>query len=77
MKMDLTTIGVLIIFIGIIIIFVGALSNMGKGESKVAVGGFVGFIPFGFANDKKMLWFVIGLSFFIFVLSLIVRLTWK
>ena len=52
--MDLITIGFLVVFIGIIIISLGALG--GKGESKFAVGGFVGFIPFGFGNDKRMVW---------------------
>ena len=52
--MDLITLGFLVVFIGIIIIFLGALG--GKGESKVAVGGFIGFIPFGFANDKRLFW---------------------
>ena len=37
MKMDLVTIGTLVIFIGMIIILFGILSGMGKGESKVAM----------------------------------------
>ena len=70
---DLIPIGMLVIFIGIIIVFIGALTQA-KGESKVAVGGFIGFIPFGFANDKKMLIFVIALSAFILLMLLILRL---
>ncbi len=61
---QLIPIGVLVIFIGMILIFIGALSSIkeGKTDSKIAVGGFIGFIPFGFANDKRMLYFVIGIS---------------
>lgn len=71
MKMDLVTLGTLIIFIGFIIIFIGALSGMGKGESKVAVGGFIGFIPFGFANDKRMLWVLLAIMAVLLVFFII------
>lgn len=74
MKMDLIPIGILIIFIGFIIIFIGALSGMGKGESKVAVGGFIGFIPFGFANDKRMLWIVIGIMAALLIFFILMNL---
>lgn len=72
MKMDLITAGILIIFIGVIIVFIGALSGISKGESKVAVGGFIGFIPFGFANDKRLFWallviMAIVFAFFVFM----------
>jgi len=61
---QLIPIGVLVIFVGMMLIFIGALSSIkdGKSDSKIAVGGFIGFIPFGFANDKRMLYFVIGVS---------------
>jgi len=47
----------------------GALTNTQNKDTKVAVGGFIGFIPFGFANDKRLLWaliafMTIGLIFF-------------
>ena len=61
MKMDLTLLGIGIIFIGIIIVFFGALSSSGKGDSKVAIGGIVGFIPFGFWSDDKMKGITIGI----------------
>jgi len=60
MKMDMMTIGFLVVFVGIIIISLGALS--GKGESKFAVGGFIGFIPFGFWSDEKMKWIALGFT---------------
>lgn len=61
---ELIPLGVLVIFIGIIMVSIGALSQASKPESqsKVAIGGFIGFIPFGFANDKRMLYISMGLT---------------
>lgn len=61
---QLIPLGILVIFIGIILTFIGALSSVkeGKTDSKIAVGGFIGFIPFGFANDKRMLYPIIIIS---------------
>ena len=68
---QLVPIGILIIFIGIILIFIGALSQIKDGKNtKIAVGGFIGFIPFGFANDKRMLYFVIGMTLILFIFYL-------
>ena len=51
----LVGIGIIVAFIGLIIIFTGALAGKESGsKTKVAVGGFIGFIPFGFGNDKKL-----------------------
>lgn len=77
MKMDIIGIGTIIVFIGMLIIFIGAFSGLSKGDSKVAVGGFIGFIPFGFANDKNMLWFVIGFSAVIMIIFLALQFFWK
>ncbi len=46
--------GVLVVFIGFIIIFLGSLAGANKENTKFSVFGLVGFIPFGFANDKKL-----------------------
>lgn len=46
--------GFLLVFVGMAIIVVGGLIGEG-GEANVAVGGFIGPIPFGFANNSKML----------------------
>jgi len=58
MNNNLISIGILVILIGFALVFIGALTNLGTSQkdTKVAVGGFVGFIPFGFGNDKKMVW---------------------
>ena len=61
MAQSLISLGILVIFIGFIIVLIGALTAAPKGETKVAVGGFVGFIPFGFANDRKLLWALIAI----------------
>lgn len=63
MNYNLISIGMAVILIGFALVFIGALTQAftGKSDTKVAVGGFIGFIPFGFANDKKMMWVLIAL----------------
>ncbi len=75
---QLIPIGMIVIFIGMILIFIGALSSVkdGKTDAKVAVGGFIGFIPFGFGNDKKLMYFAMGLTavmFFVWILFYLLR----
>ncbi len=53
--------GMIVIFIGIALILIGSLSG-GEGRAKFAVGGFIGPIPFGFANDKGLMYLVIAIS---------------
>ena len=64
-------IGIIIILIGFTIVLFGFLLGAKEGSSasktKVAVGGFIGFIPFGFGNDKNLVWFVTILSFVLFL----------
>jgi uncharacterized membrane protein len=61
---ELVPVGILVIFVGMFLVFLGFLSSINSADSKtkVAVGGFIGFIPFGFANDKKLLYLVIGFT---------------
>lgn len=72
-KMEqLIGIGILLIFIGFIIVFVGTFLSATKqastdSKTKVAVGGFIGPIPFGFGNDKNLVWFVTILSLVLFL----------
>ena len=71
-KMEqLITVGVLVIVIGFIIVFLGILKGAKESgiKTKVAVGGFIGFIPFGFGNDKNLVWLVT-------ILSLTLSLVW-
>ena len=65
MTYNLTSIGILIILIGFVLVFLGALTNLNSKDTKIAVGGFIGFIPFGFSNDKRLVWalvFLMGLT---------------
>ena len=43
----------------------------GASNTKVAVGGFIGPIPFGFGNDKNLVWFVAILSAVLFLIWLL------
>lgn len=72
----LVSFGILFVFIGMILIIIGSLAQAktaGGKESdvKVAVGGFIGPIPFGFFSDKKMVIPFIGLLIFLAVLFLV------
>ena len=65
--------GIVLIFIGFIVIFVG-LSQNSSSNTKVAVGGFIGFIPFGFGNDKNMVYFSVIVSVALFLLFLFMNI---
>ena len=72
LKMEqLINFGVIIIFIGFLVVIIGLLNSAKEDSSKtkVAVGGFIGFVPFGFGNDKKLVWFVTILSLILFLFS--------
>lgn len=69
-KMEqIVSLGIVIIFIGFIIVFFGMLKGAkeASAKTKVAVGGFIGPIPFGFGNDKNLVWFVTILSLALFL----------
>jgi len=72
---QLIGIGIALVFIGIGIILAGSLMHAGKSnggvDTKFAVGGFIGFIPFGFANDKRMLLAVLGIAGIIVLLLML------
>ena len=71
---NLIGIGILLIVIGFIVVFFGMLSGAKDSKTKVAVGGFVGFIPFGFGNDKNLIWFATVLSLVLFLVWLLFNL---
>jgi uncharacterized membrane protein len=71
--MRLIEIGIAVVFLGIVLIIIGSFAKPSDGKAKVAVGGFIGPIPFGFANDKRMLWFVLGVIAVFFVIKIVVR----
>ena len=71
----LISIGTGIILVGFLLVTIGALAASFRetpGSPKVAVGGFIGFIPFGFANDRRMLYPLIALMLVLFILWIIV-----
>lgn len=69
---NLVLVGFALVFIGILVIVIGSVIS-GKTETKWGVGGFVGFLPFGFANDPKMLWIVIGISIAVLVIFILLN----
>lgn len=58
---QLAGIGLFFIFLGFLLVVLGSLldatktkSGSGTSGPKIAVGGFIGPIPFGWANDKRL-----------------------
>jgi len=74
MSQNLVAIGFIVVLIGFIIIVAGALLSGGARNTKIAVGGFIGPIPFGFANDPKMLKIVLVITVAFFAIFLILPL---
>ena len=69
-KMDqLINFGVLLMIVGFAIVFFGVLKGSKEmtSNTKVAIGGFIGPIPFGFGNDKNLVWLVAILSLIVFL----------
>jgi len=68
---NLILIGFVLLFIAIVLIVIGFISS--SKETKFGFGGFIGPIPFGFANDQRMLWLVIIISVVLLFLFLSAR----
>ncbi len=64
-----------LMFFGFLLIIIGIiLLSFSAGEKKIAVGGFIGPIPFGFANDPQMLklvWIIVIIMAIIFIALLL------
>ena len=69
---QLISLGILLIISGFVVVFFGLLigSKESTSNTKVAVGGFIGPIPFGVGNDKNLVWMVAILSVVLFLLLL-------
>ncbi len=65
-------IGLSLIMIGVIFIIISSFTSKQE-NTKVAVGGFIGFIPFGFANDKRMFYILIALILILFIITLTLK----
>ncbi|HIQ50245.1 MAG TPA: DUF131 domain-containing protein [Nanoarchaeota archaeon] len=63
--------GIALILIGFIILLIGAFLNVKSENVKFGFGGFIGPIPFGFANDPKLLVLIIAISIIILVFFLL------
>lgn len=65
---NLTALGFLLVIIGIVILMIGSLTEK---NVKWAVGGFIGPIPFGAFNDKKLMWAVITISLIMLLIFIV------
>ncbi len=60
--------GIAIIIIGIILLVIASLwlatkqSTESNIKTEIAIGGFIGPIPFGFFSSKKAFWIWLGLT---------------
>jgi len=63
---NLIIIGIVLLFVGIIFILVGSISS--SKNVKFGFGGFIGPIPFGFANDPRLLWIIIIITIILLII---------
>lgn len=70
MEQNIILLGFVFIIIGIVLLIFGAIGGNSSVKTKIAFGGFIGPIPFGFASEPRMFKFL--LSFMIIVLALFV-----
>jgi len=63
--------GLFLIFFGIILITISAFLH-DKTKINVAVGGFIGPIPFGFATSKEMLLIIIVITILLAILYFLI-----
>lgn len=62
--------GVIFLFLGIVLIIIGTSKSS---TVKVGVGGFIGPIPFGFANSPLVMYIIIGLMAFTMIIWYLLR----
>jgi uncharacterized membrane protein len=77
MEEQLIRIGIAVVFIGVALIVLGGSLAALKSRSKVewAVGGILGFVPFGFGTNKKLAILAMAVStiFLLFLVLLKLR----
>ncbi len=71
MEINLAAVGIILVFLGIAVILMAAL---GSKDVKVGFGGFIGFLPFGWANEPAMLKWVIAITAVIAIVFIIFML---
>jgi uncharacterized membrane protein len=69
-QQQIIQIGFFLIFLGIMVIFFGSHLFSEKADAKFSFVGFLGFIPFGFSNDKKLLVISLVIMFILIVFIL-------
>lgn len=67
-EINMITIGIALILLGFIAVALGALTAK---DAKVGVGGFIGPFAFGWANDPKLLPWILALTVAIAVIFFI------
>ena len=75
----LLKIGMGLILLGVVFIFLSSIQLAGKekeSKTKIAVGGLIGPIPFGFGNDKDWVRFVVFIVVVIFVIWVLAGTVW-
>ena len=65
---NLIPLGFALIFIGLLLIMAGSIN---KGDVHWGIGGFIGPIPFGFANSRNALYTVAAISVIAFLVLLV------
>lgn len=74
---NLVGIGIFLIILGFVVVTIGSLTeNRQKSTgTKVAIGGFIGPIPFGWANDKQLFYPLMGVLIALAVFWIVWQLT--
>lgn len=67
-EINVIDIGIALILIGFLIIIIGSLTSK---DAKIGIGGFIGPFAFGWANDPKLLPWIIALTIVMAVIFLI------
>ena len=68
MELNIVSVGIALLIIGF------ALVMLGTGKAKVAVGGFIGPVPFGWANDPEMLKWIVFVTAIVAIIFVILML---
>ena len=65
--------GFIALLIGIVLIIIAGFLGGKDSDSKVAVGGIIGFIPFGFGTDKRLVLITIIIAVVAFIIFFLMR----
>ncbi len=78
MSEKLIVIGIVLILAGILLLIIGSIIGLTKsnGKTDIAIGGFIGPVPFGFFTEKGMFWIWLAvLAVFIILWFLLRKIT--